>query len=179
MVRLKNRYFLCKVIFPSPDESNEMLTSQEFRRAIEKAARKSLGSSDLALWATGYEMHINSGSSIFDSYLLVGKVIKVNSHSKTAIVRVQHRATRMLSQLLPFIKQHQKTDVIIQTLHVTGTVATCQKALIKYERRTLLELLRNTTNKDHRKKIQEALLSCTLDLQGQKIASDNDNDGFT
>ncbi|XP_071849344.1 ribonuclease P/MRP protein subunit POP5-like isoform X2 [Apostichopus japonicus] len=161
MVRLKNRYFLCKVIFPSPDESNEMLTSQEFRRAIEKAAREIFG--EFGLGIVGNRL----------------RVIKVNSHSKTAIVRVQHRATRMLSQLLPFIKQHQKTDVIIQTLHVTGTVATCQKALIKYERRTLLELLRNTTNKDHRKKIQEALLSCTLDFQGQKIASDNDNDGFT
>lgn len=43
------RYFLCKVIFPSPDESNEMLTSQEFRRAIEKAAREIFGEFGLGI----------------------------------------------------------------------------------------------------------------------------------
>ncbi|XP_059569252.1 ribonuclease P/MRP protein subunit POP5 isoform X2 [Alligator mississippiensis] len=44
----------------------------------------------------------------------------------------------------------------------TGTIRSCQKFLIQYNRRQLVMLLNSCTNKEERESIQQSLLGCFL-----------------
>ncbi|KAJ8042766.1 Ribonuclease P/MRP protein subunit POP5 [Holothuria leucospilota] len=93
---------------------------------------------------------------------MVGNRLRVfkDPESETAIIRVQRSVAKMLSQMLPFIKEHRKRSILLQTLHVTGTLRACQKFRLKYERRCLLSLLKSSQSEAERKVIQESLMRC-------------------
>lgn len=56
------RYFLCKVNFPIPDQSDVMLNSHEFRKAIEKATRQIFG--DYGLGIVGNRLRGTAGAQL-------------------------------------------------------------------------------------------------------------------
>lgn len=69
---------------------------------------------------------------------------------------------------LPFItsleNKGHRYPCFLNTLHVGGTIRTCQKFLIQYNRRQLLILLQNCTDEGEREAIQKSVTkSCLLE----------------
>ncbi|KAK1328710.1 hypothetical protein QTO34_012285 [Cnephaeus nilssonii] len=79
---------------------------------------------------------------------------------------------------LPFIthleNKGHRYPCFLNTLHVGGTIRTCQKFLIQYNRRQLLILLQNCTDEGEREAIQKSVTrSCLLEEEpGEEELSD-------
>nr|XP_009935052.1 PREDICTED: ribonuclease P/MRP protein subunit POP5 [Opisthocomus hoazin] len=82
---------------------------------------------------------------------------------------------------LPFVRQlesrNQRCPCFLRTLHVGGTIRTCQKFLIQYNRRQLLMLLQDCTNEEERRCIQKSLLSCSLTEEQSQSGDEEDDNG--
>uniref|UniRef100_A0A8C3GRL4 Ribonuclease P/MRP protein subunit POP5 n=1 Tax=Cairina moschata TaxID=8855 RepID=A0A8C3GRL4_CAIMO len=67
------------------------------------------------------------------------------------------------------------------SLAFTGTIRSCQKFLIQYNRRQLLTLLQNCTNEDERQRIRQSVLSCSLTEEqshsGEEEEEEDEDDG--
>ncbi|KFW82505.1 Ribonuclease P/MRP protein subunit POP5, partial [Manacus vitellinus] len=88
---------------------------------------------------------------------------------------------RLLCAALPFVRylesRAQRYPCALNTLHVGGTIRTCQKFLIQYNRRQLLMLLQNCTNEEERQCIRKSLLSCSLTEEQSQSGDEEDDDG--
>ncbi|XP_046757357.1 ribonuclease P/MRP protein subunit POP5 isoform X1 [Gallus gallus] len=58
-----------------------------------------------------------------------------------------------------------------------GTIRTCQKFLIQYNRRQLLLLLRSCTNEEERRSVRQAVLSCSLTEEQAQSGEEEEEDG--
>ncbi|PKU38593.1 ribonuclease p mrp protein subunit hypothetical protein [Limosa lapponica baueri] len=93
-------------------------------------------------------------------------------HQSYTLGPVVHLVKKSSSETIAFIDVH----IILMT--PTGTIRTCQKFLIQYNRRQLLMLLQNCTNEEERQCIQKSLLSCSLTEEQSHSGDEEDDDGI-
>ncbi|NXJ39942.1 POP5 protein, partial [Ciconia maguari] len=105
----------------------------------------------------------------------------LNAYTGTVLLRCRKDSYRLLCSALPFVRQLESRNLrypcFLNTLHVGGTIRTCQKFLIQYNRRQLLMLLQNCTNEEERQCIQKSLLSCSLTEEQSQSGDEEDDDG--
>ncbi|NWH66829.1 POP5 protein, partial [Geococcyx californianus] len=105
----------------------------------------------------------------------------LNAYTGVVLLRCRKDACGLLCSALPFVRQlesrNQRYPCVLNTLHVGGTIRTCQKFLIQYNRRQLLLLLQNCTNEEERRCVQKSLLSCSLTEEPSQSGDEEDDDG--
>ncbi|KFO70349.1 Ribonuclease P/MRP protein subunit POP5, partial [Cuculus canorus] len=105
----------------------------------------------------------------------------LNAYTGVVLLRCRKDACGLLCSALPFVRQlesrNQRYPCVLNTLHIGGTIRTCQKFLIQYNRRQMLLLLQNCTNEEDRRCIQKSLLSCSLTEEPSKSGDEEDDDG--
>ncbi|XP_066116518.1 ribonuclease P/MRP protein subunit POP5 isoform X2 [Saccopteryx bilineata] len=86
---------------------------------------------------------------------------------------------RMLSGLVrdTIARVHGTYGAAACSIGFAGTIRTCQKFLIQYNRRQLLILLQNCTDEGEREAIQKSITkSCLLEESGEEELSDGDGE---
>ncbi|XP_066187398.1 ribonuclease P/MRP protein subunit POP5 isoform X5 [Sylvia atricapilla] len=105
----------------------------------------------------------------------------LNAYTGTVLLRCRKDSYRLLCSALPFVRhlesRAQRYPCCLNTLHVGGTIRTCQKFLIQYNRTQLLKLLQNCTNEEERQCIQKSLLSCSLTEEQAQSGDEEEDDG--
>ncbi|XP_075575073.1 ribonuclease P/MRP protein subunit POP5 [Pelecanus crispus] len=162
MVRFKNRYVLCEVVSEDP-RCRQCIEDRAVGVAVRDAIGRVHGDYGLACCSVSFAV----------KYL--------NAYTGTVLLRCRKDSYRLLCSALPFVRQlesrHQRYPCFLNTLHVGGTIRTCQKFLIHYNRRQLLMLLQNCTNEEERLCIQKSLLSCSLAEEQSQSGDEEDDDG--
>ncbi|NXD11175.1 POP5 protein, partial [Nothocercus nigrocapillus] len=104
----------------------------------------------------------------------------LNAYTGTALLRCRRDSHRLLCSALPLVRllesRGQRYPCALRTLHVGGTIRSCQKFLIQYNRRELLTLLQNCTNEGERRAIQQSVLSCSLTEEPSQSGDEEDDD---
>ncbi|XP_015130896.2 ribonuclease P/MRP protein subunit POP5 isoform X2 [Gallus gallus] len=105
----------------------------------------------------------------------------LNAYTGTVLLRCRKDFQRLLSSALPLVRhlegRGQRFPCALRTLHVGGTIRTCQKFLIQYNRRQLLLLLRSCTNEEERRSVRQAVLSCSLTEEQAQSGEEEEEDG--
>ena len=121
MVRVKNRYLLCKIISPHA----KSIHPYDITNAIKKSI--------LSLYG-------NFGSSSASASLVVKYF---NNKTKLVQLRIAHAHYRMLWSSLPFVKQvyakscQKNVQCILQTLYCGATIRSVQKFIVKYDQKNM------------------------------------------
>ncbi|XP_057892728.1 ribonuclease P/MRP protein subunit POP5 isoform X1 [Melospiza melodia melodia] len=184
MVRFKNRYVLCEVISEDP-RCRQCIEDRVLGLAVRDAITRVHGDYGLACCSISFTV----------KYL--------NAYTGTVLLRCRKDSYRLLCSALPFVRhlesRGQRYPCSLNTLHVggqqrpgagggrsfnhtghdaaLGTIRTCQKFLIQYNRTQLLRLLQNCTNEEERQCIQKSLLSCSLTEEQSESGDEEDDDG--
>ncbi|XP_071301632.1 ribonuclease P/MRP protein subunit POP5 isoform X1 [Agelaius tricolor] len=187
MVRFKNRYVLCEVVSEDP-RCRQCIEDRVLNLAIRDAITRVHGDYGLACCSISFTV----------KYL--------NAYTGTVLLRCRKDSYRLLCSALPFVRhlenRGQRYPCFLNTLHVggqeppgsgggwsfnhnlprrrgaaLGTIRTCQKFLIQYNRTQLLRLLQNCTNEEERQCIQKSLLSCSLTEEQSESGDEEDDDG--
>ncbi|XP_051888263.1 ribonuclease P/MRP protein subunit POP5 [Pristis pectinata] len=147
MVRFKSRYLLCEIVFEKP-HYRQHIDVRSIIRNVRNAITQTHG--DFGIGCCSLRLEV--------TYL--------NAYTGIVLIRCQKDFYRMLSTALMFItfleNKNQKFPCFFNTLHVAGTIRSCQKFLIQYNRRQLLLLLRDCKTKKERESVQRSLLHCSL-----------------
>ncbi|XP_038059390.1 ribonuclease P/MRP protein subunit POP5-like [Patiria miniata] len=151
MVRIKNRYFLCELVFEDAIWRALAVNNQHLYNAVKDAVRQIHGDYGAAAIAWGLNV----------KYL--------NPDTGVMMIRVRRQNQKILSTTLPFIKSVASFPVTMRTLHISGTIRSCQKFLVKYNRRQLVVLLRQCRTKEERQKVRESIRRCTLEQEEEEF----------
>ncbi|XP_022095807.1 ribonuclease P/MRP protein subunit POP5-like [Acanthaster planci] len=151
MVRIKNRYFLCELVFEDAVRRALMVGVQHLYSAVKDAVKEVHGDYGAAALAWGLNV----------KYL--------NPHTGVMLIRVRRQNQKILSTTLPFIKSVAGYPVTVRTLHISGTIRCCQKFLIKYNRRQLVVLLKQCKTKEERQQVKDSIRRCTLKPEEQEF----------
>ncbi|XP_029427297.1 ribonuclease P/MRP protein subunit POP5 [Rhinatrema bivittatum] len=160
MVRYKSRYLLCEIVVDDPlcrQNINQGLLLHTLKEAIARA-------------------HGDFGAACCS----VSFTVKyVNAYTGIVLLRCRKDFYQLLWSSLPFItyleSRGQRYSCFFHTLHVAGTVRTCQKYLIRYNQKQLLHLLQNTTKQAERSLIKSAIQSCSF----EDVQEDEDGQSST
>ncbi|XP_059844344.1 ribonuclease P/MRP protein subunit POP5 isoform X3 [Hypanus sabinus] len=132
MVRFKSRYLLCEIVFEKPHYRQQLDV-----RSIIRNVRNTIS-----------QIHGDFGIGCCSLRL---EVTYLNAYTGIVLIRCQKDFYRMLSTALMFVtfleNKNQKFHCFFNTLHVAGTIRSCQKFLIQYNRKQLLLLLRGCKTK--------------------------------
>ncbi|KAK2160176.1 hypothetical protein LSH36_138g00026 [Paralvinella palmiformis] len=101
------------------------------------------------------ETHGDFGLASIQRYL---NVKYVNPYTNVAIVRTKRGTQDVVSTSLTFLRSLNGSTVVFRTLHVGGTVRSCQKFLAHYHLRQLPQLLHDCKTKSERVAVQKAIL---------------------
>ncbi|KAM9361069.1 ribonuclease P/MRP protein subunit POP5 [Symphorus nematophorus] len=147
MVRVKSRYLLCEVNVS--DRSQLLLLDDRALSATVKAAvARTHGDYGAALCSIRFNV----------KYL--------NAHTGIVFLRFPKRCYKLLWSALPFITcvvtRGQKIPCFLNCLHVGGTIRTCQKFLIQYNKQQLHRMLPKCKNKEEEQEVRKAILNCAL-----------------
>lgn len=102
----------------------------------------------------------------------------LNAYTGIVLLRCRKEFYQLVWSALPFItyleNKGHRYPCFLNTLHVGGTIRTCQKFLIQYNRRQLLILLQHCTDEGEREAIQKSVTrSCLLEEEsGEEELSD-------
>ncbi|XP_070690222.1 ribonuclease P/MRP protein subunit POP5 [Pempheris klunzingeri] len=147
MVRVKSRYLLCEVNVT--DRSRLLLLDD---RAVA-----------LAVKAAVARIHGDYGAALCSTRF---SVKYLNAHTGIVFLRFPKRCYRLLWSALPFITsvetRGQKIPCFLNCLHVGGTIRTCQKFLIQYNKQQLHRMLPKCKNEEEKQQVCKAILSCSL-----------------
>ncbi|XP_007525333.1 ribonuclease P/MRP protein subunit POP5 [Erinaceus europaeus] len=149
MVRFKHRYLLCELVSDDP----------RCRLSLEDRVLCGLVRDTIA------RVHGTFGAAACS----VGFAVRyLNAYTGIVLLRCRKEFYQLLSSALPFItyleNKGHRYPCFLNTLHVGGTIRTCQKFLIQYNRRQLLILLQNCRNEGEREAIQKSVTrSCLLE----------------
>ncbi|KAM9330833.1 ribonuclease P/MRP protein subunit POP5 [Gastrophryne carolinensis] len=146
-MRFKSRYFLCELLLEEPRWRHVINQGTVLHHVREAVAR----------------LHGDFGAAA----MIVSLAVKyLNAYTGIILLRCRKDFHKLLWSSLQFITsledRGQRYPCSINTLHVGGTIRTCQKFLIKYNRQQLNILLRNCTDPDEKEKIQKSIASCSL-----------------
>jgi ribonuclease P/MRP protein subunit POP5 len=119
MVRTKNRYILFEVYWEREDSMNE-LNSSVILQTVRTSIETNFG--DLGVSSTLRSLSLK----YFDS------------STNTGIIRVTRKHQRLLHVSLTLIHSIDKTICCVKTLHIGGSIRSCQEAAIKNHRNHLL-----------------------------------------
>eukprot|EP00054_Salpingoeca_dolichothecata_P035484 m.5530 g.5530 ORF g.5530 m.5530 type:complete len:145 (+) comp5504_c0_seq1:41-475(+) len=97
-------------------------------------------------------MHGDYGVGLVQSTL---KVSYYNAHTHLVLLRVSRDHQDILTSSLPFLTSIRKTPVAVFSLHLGGTIRSCQKEIVRYNERQLLLLLAKTKTEAERKSITQ------------------------
>ncbi|XP_065273931.1 ribonuclease P/MRP protein subunit POP5 isoform X2 [Emys orbicularis] len=104
----------------------------------------------------------------------------LNAYTGIVLLRCRKDFYRLLWSALPFVtyleNRNQRYSCFFNTLHVGGTIRTCQKFLVQYNRKQLLLLLHNCTSEEERQSIQKSVLSCCLKEVEEEQSQSGDED---
>ncbi|XP_062890489.1 ribonuclease P/MRP protein subunit POP5 [Mobula hypostoma] len=157
MVRFKSRYLLCEIVFEKPHYRQQLDI-----RSIIRNVRNTIN-----------QIHGDFGIGCCSLRL---EVTYLNAYTGIVLLRCQKDFYRMLSTALMFItfleNKNQKFHCFFNTLHVAGTIRSCQKFLIQYNRRQLLLLLRDCKTKKERESVRRSLLHCSLKVSDEDQSYD-------
>ncbi|KAF6082553.1 POP5-like protein, ribonuclease P/MRP subunit [Phyllostomus discolor] len=159
MVRFKHRYLLCEVVSDDP----------RCRLSLDDRALCGLVRDTIA------RVHGTFGAAACS----IGFAVRyLNAYTGVVLLRCRKDFYQLVWSALPFIthleNKGHRYPCFLNTLHVGGTIRTCQKFLIQYNRRQLLILLQNCTDEGEREAIQKSVTkSCLLDREsGEEELSD-------
>ncbi|XP_068094789.1 ribonuclease P/MRP protein subunit POP5 [Hyperolius riggenbachi] len=146
-MRFKSRYFLCEVVLEEPRCRQNITQSVVLYNVKNTVAR----------------MHGDFGAAAVS----VGLSVKyLNAYTGVILLRCRKEFHQLLWSSLPFISSLEnrghRYPCFINTLHVGGTIRTCQKFLIQYNRQQLSLLLKECTDPDEKETIRKSIASCTL-----------------
>ncbi|XP_053313212.1 ribonuclease P/MRP protein subunit POP5 [Spea bombifrons] len=146
-MRFKARYLLCELVLEEPRWRQNITQSMIFH-SVRDAISRTHGDFGAAACAV----------SLSVKYM--------NAYTGVILLRCRKDFYHLLWSSLPFItsldNRGQRCPCFINTLHVGGTIRTCQKFLIQYNKVQLQRLLNGCTNAEERKAIQKSISSCTL-----------------
>ncbi|XP_051828906.1 ribonuclease P/MRP protein subunit POP5 [Antechinus flavipes] len=150
MVRFKHRYLLCELVSEDP-RCRACLEERVLFGLVRDAIARAHGAFGAAACAVAFTV----------KYL--------NAYTGVVLLRCRKDFYQLLWSALPFIthleNKGQRFPCFFNTLHVGGTIRTCQKFLIQYNRRQLLILLRNCPDGEERESIRKSVMSCSLEEQ--------------
>ncbi|KAK6476365.1 UNVERIFIED_CONTAM: hypothetical protein FKN15_067506 [Acipenser sinensis] len=162
MVRFKSRYLLCEVSFADP-RSRQCLEERAIFSAVRDAIARAHGDYGAACCAVSFAV----------KYL--------NAYTGILLLRCRKEHYRLLWSALPFIihleSRGQRQPCRISSIHVGGTIRTCQRFLIRYNRQQLLRMLPGCQSEEERASVHRAVLSCSLkQLEEEGGSRDEDSD---
>ncbi|XP_038228745.1 ribonuclease P/MRP protein subunit POP5 isoform X1 [Dermochelys coriacea] len=205
MVRFKHRYLLCEIVSEDP-RCRQCIDERAVSAAAKDAVARTHGDYGLACCSisfTGLRLPLLSdplsrgpartpemGSGVAQPSLDVergvfvsvsqGVVKYLNAYTGIVLLRCRKDFYRLLWSALPFVtyleNRNQRYSCFFNTLHVGGTIRTCQKFLIQYNRKQLLLLLHNCTSEEERQSIQKSVLSCCLKEVEEEHSQSGDED---
>ncbi|GFO21431.1 ribonuclease p/mrp protein subunit pop5 [Plakobranchus ocellatus] len=145
MVRFKNRYALCELMFPGQPETS--VESHQVYQAVKASLLDSHGDFGLAALQ----------SSLSVKYL--------NIKTNIAVIRGERRHFDMLTSSLVFIRKIGGKDVVFKTLHVGGSIRSCQKFLIGHHRKNLTQIFPSCKTPEERAEGMKSIMAAcdTLD----------------
>ncbi|XP_057619882.1 ribonuclease P/MRP protein subunit POP5 isoform X1 [Chionomys nivalis] len=158
MVRYKHRYLLCEL--------------------VSEDARCRLSLDDRVLGGLVRDTIARVHGTFGAAACSVGFAVRyVNAYTGVVLLRCRKEFYRLLWSALPFIthleSKGHRYSCFLNTLHVGGTIRTCQKFLIRYNRRQLLPLLQNCTDEGERETIKKSFsISCLLEKEPSEELSD-------
>ncbi|XP_072537250.1 ribonuclease P/MRP protein subunit POP5 [Salminus brasiliensis] len=161
MVRLKARYLLCEVCV-SERSMLRVLEEKDIYQAVKAAVTKAHGAHGAALFGIG------------------SAVAYLNAYTGVVMLRFRKSHYRILWSALPFInciwKHGQKVQCFFNCIHVGGTIRTCQRFLVRYNRQQLCRMLPHCKTEAERQEVRKAVLSCSLNQLRQDEGDDDDDD---
>ncbi|XP_046840226.1 ribonuclease P/MRP protein subunit POP5-like isoform X2 [Xenia sp. Carnegie-2017] len=134
MVRLKSRYLLMEMRFEDGmvDESiNSSALYNEIMKSVENAY----------------------GDFGYGCIKMTFKVKYVNPYTGVVFVKCSRDYYRMLWHAITFVKKINGRQCSLTTLHLGGTIKSCQRYLLKYNKKQLSHLLVECKTKGEREKI--------------------------
>ncbi|KAI5235274.1 ribonuclease P/MRP protein subunit POP5 [Manis pentadactyla] len=163
MVRFKQRYLLCEVVSDDP-RCRLSLEDRVLGNLVRDTIVRVHGTFGAAACSIGFAVR----------YL--------NAYTGIVLLRCRKEFYQLLWSALPFItyleNKGNRYACFLNTIHVGGTIRTCQKFLINYNRRQLLILLQNCTDEGEREAIQKSVTrSCLLEeSSAEEHLSDSGNE---
>ncbi|XP_072271600.1 ribonuclease P/MRP protein subunit POP5 [Pyxicephalus adspersus] len=146
-MRFKHRYFLCELVLEDPRQRHVITQGTVYHNVKEIVAR----------------LHGDFGVAAVSVAL---SVKYLNAYTGIIFIRSLKNYHKILGSSLPFItsleNRGQRYPCFINTLHIAGTIRSCQRFLIQYNREQLDRLLRNCTNPSEKENIRQSIVSCTL-----------------
>ncbi|XP_018412902.1 PREDICTED: ribonuclease P/MRP protein subunit POP5 [Nanorana parkeri] len=146
-MRFKSRYFLCELVLEDP-RRRQNISQGTVLHTIKEAVTR---------------LHGDFGASAVSIAL---SVRYLNAYTGIILIRCRKDYHQLLWSSLPFItnleNRGQRYPCFINTLHIGGTIRTCQKFLIQYNRQQLNLLLKNCTSSNEREAIRKSIASCSL-----------------
>ncbi|EDM13898.1 processing of precursor 5, ribonuclease P/MRP family (S. cerevisiae) (predicted), isoform CRA_a [Rattus norvegicus] len=176
MVRFKHRYLLCELVSEDP-RCRLSLDDRVLGGLVRDTIARVHGAFGAAACSVGFAVR----------YL--------NAYTGVVLLRCRKDFYQLVWSALPFItcleNKGHRYSCFFNTLHVggmcggccqgvtgseqlPGTIRTCQKFLIQYNRRQLLVLLQNYTDEGEREAIKKSVSrSCLLDRESVEELSDS------
>ncbi|XP_040206154.1 ribonuclease P/MRP protein subunit POP5 [Rana temporaria] len=146
-MRFKSRYFLCELVLEDPRRRQNLSQGTVLYNVKEAVAR----------------LHGDFGAAAASIALTVKYL---NAYTGIILLRCRKDYHQFLWSSLPFItsleNRGQRYPCLINTLHVAGTIRSCQKFLIQYNRQQLNRLLKNCTTPSEKEAIRKSIASCSL-----------------
>ncbi|XP_056102582.1 ribonuclease P/MRP protein subunit POP5 [Rhinichthys klamathensis goyatoka] len=161
MVRFKSRYLLCEICF-SERSSLPLLEDKALYHTVRAAVNRA---------------HGDYGSAHFN----IGVTVKyLNAHTGVVLIRCRKGQYRLIWSALTFItcleNRGQRVPCFFNCLHVGGTIRTCQKFLVKYNRQQLDRMLLDCKTDAEKQEVRRAILSCSLSAVREEEAYEDWSD---
>ncbi|XP_031411775.1 ribonuclease P/MRP protein subunit POP5 [Meleagris gallopavo] len=86
-------------------------------------------------------------------------------------------AGRFITNCSDALRSGAKTTLGSKRAAPAGTIRTCQKFLIQYNRRQVLLLLQKCTSEEERCSVRQAVLSCSLTEEQAQSGEEEEEDG--
>ncbi|XP_065942914.1 ribonuclease P/MRP protein subunit POP5 isoform X1 [Magallana gigas] len=135
------RYLLCEIIYIDGRRLHRNLQQRDIYHCVRNALAKEHGEYGVAL-------------------ALRSLSIQAYFHPNIVMIRVSRDAHKMLQSALFFIRKIGQYEAFFNTLHISGTIRTCQKFYVGYLRRELPKLLRECKTPEEEKEVKKAISSC-------------------
>ncbi|XP_059171731.1 ribonuclease P/MRP protein subunit POP5-like [Physella acuta] len=146
MVRFKNRYALCELIFPD-QPSGAVNFGSKLYQEVNRCILENYG--DYGVGALQFSLAVKY----------------INIDTKIAIIRGERKHFDMVKSTLPMIRNIGPDKVVFKTLHVGGSVRACQKFLIKYHHKNMAQAYRNCKTDEQRASVLKVIMDACDSLE--------------
>ncbi|XP_067679996.1 ribonuclease P/MRP protein subunit POP5-like [Haliotis asinina] len=154
MVRVKRRYLVCEVM---AEDNTQLQNTKEYDVycAVSSAISRAHGDYGMGFLRTSLNV----------KYLNIG--------TGMAFIRIRRGAQHLLQTALAFVKKIGNINVSVRTLHVAGTIRSCQKFLIRYHKQHLPDFLEHCSTPEERLRVQRSIKVACEKVNMYKYHSEN------